>query len=215
MPRLFAVILAVECLFLPSFAELAAADEPDIGAVTALRGPVWLKRLGRDRDIVVQKGTAVRVGDIVETGKDGSCQVALIDESFYELGEGSSVRVNQYAFSEKENRRTAVAQVMEGQARFVIFRPRSGGSRFRVETGTAAIDPDRLADFVVKTGPHSTDVMVLQKGLRVRNRSSLYVGEYRIGENQKTTVGKNKPPTPPVSITQEERREVLKQFRGR
>ena len=210
---LIAVILALEFVLLPSFVKAAIAADTDVGSVTALRGLAFLKRPGLEQRIVVHKGTAVRVGDIVQTGENGRGQVALTDESFFELNGGSSVRVNQYAFHEPENRRTAVVQVMEGQARFVVFRTRSGGSRFRVETGTAAIDPDQLVDFVVQVWLNGTNIMALHKGVRVRNISSLYVGEYRVGENQKTMVHRNKPPSLPEILSQPDRQALLDAFK--
>ena len=191
---------------------IASAREQDIGAVTARHGDAHLKRPGVDRTISAGIGLLFRVGDVIRTGSIGSCQLALTDESFITLGSSTAVRVNQYSFDEDRNRRTAVVQIIEGTARIVILRPRSAGSRFRVETEIAAIDPDQLVDLVIMATPDNTTVKVLRRSLRVRNRSALYVGEYRIGENQKTTVLKSKAPCSPEALTREERRDLLEPF---
>jgi ferric-dicitrate binding protein FerR (iron transport regulator) len=189
----------------------AAASERDqaIGSIAALRGEAIIKRPGEEQSRAASRGAEIRVGDVIRTGKTGACQVALNDESFLTLDNSTSIRVNQYSYGERENRRTAVVQVIEGMTRIVIFRLRGVGSRFRVETTTAAIDPDVLSDFLVDARPEKTDVVVLQKGLRVRNKSSLYVGEYRLGENQKTVVELKKAPISPVTILQAERERLL------
>lgn len=177
--------------------------------VTSRRGDVRIERPGTAQPAPVSQGHSVHIGDVVRTHTGGACQIALTDESFINLGEDSAFRVNQYSFDETENRRTAVVQVLAGTARVVIFRKRSGGSRFRVETDVAEIDPDGIADFVVSLKPEGTEALVLQKGLHIRNRSALYVGGFRLGENQKTIVKKAHPPSRPENISQEERRKLL------
>ncbi len=190
----------------------AFRSKHDIGMVTAQCGETNIKRPGMDGTLKGSRGVVIRVGDIIRTGAQGSCQIALSDESFLSFSGMTSVRVNQYAFDEKENRRTAQVQIIEGRMRVVIFQPRAGGSRFRVETDTATIDPEGISDFVVTADPERSNILVLHKGLRVRNRSPLYVGEFWIGENQETAVGRNRPPLPPRPVTLTKRRQLLEEF---
>jgi hypothetical protein len=46
------------------------------------------------------------------------------------------------------------------------------------------------------------------------NRKTLYVGEIRIGENQRATVKKDNPPLTPVTVPRDERQRLLRSFSG-
>lgn len=210
--RVFFVLSALLFIALP----LEASDsEPAIGAVTSLRSEVHVKRPGQATAKDAVRGTPIRTGDIIRTGMSGSCQVAFTDESFAILGNSTAIRINQYSFDAERNRRTAVMQIMKGQARVVIFRQRSKESRFRVEARTAAVDPDLVADFIVLAGENETEVISLRNALRVRNLSSFYVGEYRLRENQHTKIKQHLPPDKPGSISRARRQRLLEMFRGR
>lgn len=192
----------------------AGATVADIGKVTVLRGHATVRRPGQETGTSAVKGSSVRVGDVLATGPDGLCQFALTDDSFITLAGESAVRVNQYSFDASSDRRTAVIQLLAGKARFVIFRSRTGGSRFRVETETAAIDPNMTADFVVTVKADDTVVAVLEQGLRIRNRSTLYVGEVRLSGDQRTSVSRGKPPLRPDFYSHGERKKMLSEFRN-
>jgi len=193
----------------------ASDSEADIGVVTALRAAVHVKRPGQATAKRADRGTPIRAGDIIQTGKNGFCQVAFTDESFAVLGSSTAIRINQYSFDAGRNRRTAVMQLVEGRARIVLFHQRSKESRFRVETKTAAVDPDLLSDFIVIAGDGETEIISLRNELRVRNQSSLYVGEYRLRENQRTKVKQHLPPDKPDSISRDRRQRLLEMFQNR
>jgi len=136
--------------------------------------------------------------------------MTLTDDSFMNLGPGSAVRVNQYSFDASSGRRTAVVRVMSGKARFVIYKLRSPGSSFRIEAGNALVAMDGLADLVVLAAPGSSEVAVLDQGITVRNSFPYIVGDVRVGVNQRTIVKEKAPPTSPVVITPQERKNWLK-----
>lgn len=184
-----------------------------MGAVTALHGTLTLTRPGAGQARVVQKGDEVLVADEIRTGKGSVARLTFIDGSFVDLSPGSALRVNQYAFDAEENRRTARIRVLGGRARFVLYKARSSGSAFTVETDNALVVPGTLADFGVAAGPSGTEVAVLARSVRVKNISALVVGETSLGVNRKTVVKEKTPPSSAVTLTPEERKSYLKDMR--
>jgi ferric-dicitrate binding protein FerR (iron transport regulator) len=139
--------------------------------------------------------------------------MTLTDDSFMNLGPGSAVRVNQYSFDPVSNRRTTIIRVLEGKVRFVVFRIRRGDSSFRVEADKALVLAGGLADFVVTTSPGQAEVAALESSLNVRNTLPYVIGNVNIGMNQRTVVKEKVPPTAPVVITPQERKNWLKDLK--
>jgi hypothetical protein len=185
------------------------AGQQSVGTVTSVHGTVTIKRPGQEEPARLAKGNTLMVGDVVQAGAGSGGQVTLTDESFLNIGAGASLRISQYSFDEKSNRRTAVVRVLVGRVRCVVYVVRSPGSAFRVETDTASIFVDDLADLVVEAVPDRTDVSVLEHTVRVRNASALIVGEARLGINQKVAVYVKRPPSVPGVVTPAERRRYL------
>lgn len=139
--------------------------------------------------------------------------MTLTDDSFMNLGPGSSVRVNQYSFEPATDRRTTIIRVIEGKTRFVIYTPRSRGSSFRVEAGNALVTTGGLADYVVLVSPGRTEVAVLSSSITVRNSLTYVIGSVNIGVSQGTVVKEKASPTAPKVITRQERKEWLKDLK--
>ena len=187
--------------------------EPEIGSITAARGTVVLKRPGSEGSVDLKEGLAFKVGDVVETGAGSIAQMTLTDDSFMNLGPSAAVRVNQYSFDPVSNWRTTIIRVLEGKVRFVVFRIRRGDSSFRVEADKALVTVSGLADFVVTTSPRQAEVAVLESSLNVRNTLPYIIGNVNIGNNQRTVVKEKAPPTVPVVITPQERKNWLKDLK--
>lgn len=191
----------------------ALAVEPEIGTLTAARGMIAIKRTGAGELNPAVIDAPVRIGDVVETGMNAAAQLTLSDGSFMNIGPGTRIRVSQYAYDEATTRRTAIITLLAGKARCVTFQLRSSDSSLRVETAEALVVADMLSDFIVESNPGSTTVAVLDKGVSVRNRSSLIVGEARLGINQKSMILEKTPPSYPATITPQERKDYLREFR--
>jgi len=207
--------IAVTVLFVLLYPPLVLSDELIIGSITAARGTAVLKRPLAEHPIVVKEGLAFKVGDVIETGVNSTAQMTLTDDSFMNLGPGSAVRVNQFSFDRATNRRTAIIRVIEGRTRFVIYKLRSPGSAFRVEAGTTLVTPGGFADFVVLASPGLTEVAALESSLNVRNTLPYVIGNVTVGMNQRTAVKEKAPPTVPVVITPQERKQWLKDLKGK
>lgn len=180
-----------------------------MGAVTALHGTVTLTRPGAGEGRVVQKGDEVLVADELRTGKGSGARLTFTDGSFVDLSPESALCVNQYVFDAEDNRRTARVKVLSGRARFVLYKARSSDSAFYVETNNALVVSAILADFGVAAGPSGTEIAVLAQSVRVKNAFTLVVGEISLGVNQKTVVKEKTPPSSPVTLTREERKDYI------
>ncbi len=185
-----------------------AADLP-IGQVTSVRGSATIKRPGTGKDLPAVRSADIFVGDVLEIAPDASAQVAFSDGSFVNLAPASSIRVNQYAFDETQNRRTVRVRVIRGTVRFVAHRPMGPGSLLFVECGSAVITAWSLADFAVIASPRSAEVAVLSGGVGVKNSSPLIVGDVSLGVSQRTMVREKTPPAQPDIITAAERKRYM------
>ena len=74
-----------------------------IGRITALHGPVTIKRPGQSEPVKSALGDDIAVGDVVRSEDGGRVQIALTDESFMNISGNASLRINQYSFAEKES----------------------------------------------------------------------------------------------------------------
>ncbi len=190
------------------------AHAATIGTMTALAGSVALTRPGSDRTNVVKQGDEILVGDELRTGKDSGARLTLTDGSFADLSPGSALRVNQYAFDVEENRRTARVRVLAGRVRFVLYKARSNGSAFYVETNSVRVTAGVFGDFGISVLAGGTEVAVLANSVSVINISDLVIGNISVGVNQKTVVKEKKPPAAPVTLTLEERKSYMQGLRS-
>lgn len=205
--------IAVAALIILFYPPIVLSAEPETGSITAARGRVILKRPGAESGLVVKRGLAFKVGDIIETDVNSTAQMTLTDDSFMNLGPGTAVRVNQYSFDPASGRRTTIIRVIEGKTRFVVYKLRAAGSSFRIEAGNTLVAPGGFANFVVLASPGRTEVAVMDHGLNVRNILPYVIGNVNVGVNQRTVVKEKEPPTVPVVITPQERKEWLMDVR--
>jgi len=196
-----ALFLFLSLVFMPR--EIQAAGETS-GRMTVVRGEVALKRPGTEKIIPMRVGDTVYVGDLLQTGKDSGAQMVLTDESVVNISSMTSIRMNQYAFDAQEYRRTAVARVLEGMARFIVHKQQKKAS-FTIETSHAAVS-FAYADLVVKTSAAESTIAVLDGGVSVRNSSPLIIGQVGLGDNEMTVVRAKTPPSIPSVITSQQRR---------
>ena len=202
--------VTVAALVVLAYPPIVLSAEPEIGYITAARGTVAMKRPGADSNLAVKQGLAFKVGDVIQTDANSTAQMTLTDDSFVNLGRGTSVRVNQYSFDPASDRRTAIIRVIEGKTRFIIYKLRSRDSSFRIDTGNALIVPGGFADLVVLASPGRTEVVVMDHGLNIRNSLPYVIGNVKVGVNQKTIINEKEPPMVPVVISPRERKEWLK-----
>jgi hypothetical protein len=188
--------------------QLFAADD-SAGIVTRVRGQVTARKTGDEKALTLRAGDAIAVGQILQAAKGGAAQLVLTDDSVIHLLPGTTLQVSQYTFSAGENRRSAVIRVIDGSARFVVYKKRSSDSRFTVWTDHVRIGVG-LCDLFIKVSGNATEAANIGPSLGIENISSLVVGRVQLGTNQKSTVAEKEPPSQPSTITPEQRRKYLK-----
>jgi hypothetical protein len=187
----------------------AAATADSAGIVTRVRGEVTARKTGDEAAAKLRTGDAIAVGQILQAAKGAAAQLVLTDDSVIHLLPGTTLQVSQYTFSAEENRRSAVIRVIDGSARFVVYKRRSSDSRFTVWTDHVRIGVG-LCDLFLKVSGNATEVANVGPSLGIENISRLAVGRVQLGANQRSVVAEKAPPTQPVAITPEQRRKYLK-----
>lgn len=185
----------------------AAGDSA--GIVTKVRGQVTARKTGDEKAVALRAGNALLAGQILQAAKGSAAQLVLTDDSVIHLLPGATLQVGQYSFSADENRRSAVIKLIEGSARFIVYKRRSTDSRFAVLTDQVQIGVG-LADFILKISGNATEVANIGPLLGVANTSRLVVGRVQLGTNQRSTITEKEPPSQPAAITPEEQRKYLK-----
>lgn len=183
--------------------------ESSAGIITKVRGQVTARKTGDDNIATLRVGDNISVGLIMQSAQGAAAQMVFRDESVVILLPDAALQIKQYGYSDADNRRTAVIKVTRGCARFVLYKIRSGDSRFSVETDYATINAG-IADFFVCASQAKTEIANIGPSLNIRNSSYLAVGSVSLGTNQRSVVTEKRPPSQPATLTPEQRRKYLK-----
>ncbi len=201
------------------FSFLALFPSPVFSAETAsslalIRGTARVSTAGATSVRSARQGASVQAADLIETGIDSRVLLRFSDRTIVDLSSNTALRIGQYAFDHRSNRRSANLILKKGTARFVLRDVRSNDSVFRVETAQTLIEVQAdLADLLVEASPHRTQLCVLSGSARVRNTSALVIGSSHVGENSCVTVDDKTPPTYPVPMLLPLRRKLVRDAR--
>ena len=191
-----AVLASLSVIILPRHS-LAAS----VGKFTFVTGRVDVLKPGAKRAVPVKLGDRVFVGDIVRTKSRSRAQVTFIDDSVINIAAKSRIGVKKFFFEPEKKRRSSLLRSFRGMIRAVI--PKmfiKDDSRFEIETPTA-VAAVRGTDWIMTTKIKTTDVVVLDGLVAVKNILPEIVGEVLVGVNHVTTVAMNRPPSPPRPVT--------------
>ena len=83
-------------LLLAAIGFAGAAFASDIGLVKVAKGDVRIERNGAKVPATV--GSAVRISDVVVTGKDGSAGITFTDNSLVSIGPNTVFAIEKYSF---------------------------------------------------------------------------------------------------------------------
>lgn len=145
--------LAVAAVLWCSAWQAMAANPVDVGQVSLLIGQAWVVRADGTQQ-PLQRGSAIRVGDRVETAANGHVHMRFIDNAAVSVRPESVLHVQAYQYDAQNPKSNEVRlRVDKGVSRSI-----SGAAtdldktRFRLNTPIAAIGV-RGTDFIVQTGP--------------------------------------------------------------
>lgn len=183
-------------------------------SLSLVRGTAHLSTAGASSVRSVRQGAPVQAADLIETGPDARVLLHFSDRSVVDLSSGTALRIGQYSYDRRSNRRSANLALKRGTARFVLREERSNDSLFRIETSQALIQVQAdLADLLVEASPRRTQLCVFSGSALVRNTSALVIGNSRVGENSCVTIGDKAPPTYPVPMSIPLRRKLVRDAR--
>ena len=207
-PRVFCSACLIAVVFGGLTGPLFAADD-NAGIVTKVRGQVTARKTGDEKAAPLRARDDIAVGQILQAAKGSAAQLVLTDDSVIHLLPGTTLQVGQYTFSPDENRRSAVIKVIDGSARFIVYKRRSNDSRFTVISDHARIGA-WISDFFVMVSGNATEVANVGPSLGIENISRFTVGRVQLGTNQRAAVADKAPPSQPSTVTPEQRRKYLK-----
>lgn len=69
-----------------------------VGEVTEMSGVATVLRLGEGVPIPLSVGSVIQLGDVVETGANGSLNMAFIDDTSFAISEDSRLGIDDYVF---------------------------------------------------------------------------------------------------------------------
>lgn len=206
IPSVFPLALALflAAMLLAAGGAAAQGSRP-VGELVLTKGVVKIRSVTGREAVVTDIGRrfAVRVGDVVQSGRDTKATIFFRDER-----EKVSLYSNtQFKIEELSPRRTWFALSI-GKAFFAAI---AGVRRntFNVRTATATIGV-KGTEFVVGTDGESTFLLTI-KGLVTMVNPEFPDVVVEVGASQASTVRANQQPTPPVDVAPEDMETIVAQ----
>ena len=137
-------------LILFVIAGLCLGGEPGSPAVTVayVEGEAALIPAGRTTSVALSEDRVVTTGDRIDTGRDGSVELVLADDSVIRIGPESSVVVKEAGYVEVTKKSSNVLNLLYGKVRAVVAPLLNAESKFIIETENTTVGV-RGTDFVV------------------------------------------------------------------
>ncbi len=171
--------IACSILILMALVGLCFGLEEASSTVTVayVEGEATLTPAGRDASVVLTEDRVVKAGDRIDTGKDGSVELVLPDESAVRIGPDSRIVVREAGYVEVTKKSSNVLNLLYGKIRAVVAPLLNAESTFIIETENATVGV-RGTDFVVshdKTAKE-TDVLCSDGSVELRPKDIVRKG---------------------------------------
>lgn len=184
-------------------AAIAPAEDDSAGTLVSLAGKVEVLQ---EEWATASLGQAVYESSELRTGADGKVSVVLKDESVFNLGPNSHVKIADYVFGSEEPESKSTLDVLSGKIRALVsehYKKETASFNVRTVTATAGV---RGTEFVVMydSTNERTDIAVLEGKVVVRGLFWEGDDEISLNAGQATTVGREKGPSPVRLLSPEE-----------
>src|SRR3989338_6335512 len=196
------IIFTLFSFFILIFFPLIVYAEP-VGKVSLLEGSVDILRKGKTTAEMAEINIPVNIGDIIRTKSNSKAEIKFIDDSIIRIAEKSRMEIKEYLFEKGGAKRKVTIGLLRGKIRSIVSKVVSQQHDYNIVTKTAVAGV-RATDFFVISQPLSTQVIVKEGIVAVKNISPKIVGEVLVKMNQMTNVVQNTPPPPPVSVKAED-----------
>jgi len=156
---------------------LAAEDVSSVITVAYVEGEAVLTRAGSGASQALTEEGIVRVGDRIDTGKDGSVELVLPDESAVRIGPETRIVVREAGYIEVTKRSSNTLNLLYGKIRAIVAPIMNAKSSFVIETENATVGV-RGTDFVVShdKAAGETDVLCSDGSVELRPKDIVRKG---------------------------------------
>jgi hypothetical protein len=158
-------VLAVSSLFLST----ASAFDDFVGQAIKVTGDVHITRAGAN--LPVSSGTALELGDVIQTGPGARLRVRFIDGSIMSFAQTTTLSIDIFSVDAANKSRSVVLTMLQGIVDTAAAK--SGESKFdyQIRTGSA-YSAVRGTEWLVAAQPGSTSVAVISGTVEVGANSS-------------------------------------------
>jgi len=208
MLRKMNVLLWVFLILLPM--SFLRAQTREVGRVVQAEGIVEVLRGGKLPAQPLKKGDPIYEKDVIRTKSNSKAEIALKDGDVIRIAQKSRVDISEYAEDQGKRvqlglrRGTVRAVVSEETTRRVVVDPKA--NKFEIKT-PVAVAGVRGTDFFVSHRGVATTVVV-EKGLVAVYNPKIPEVVVPIEAGKKVVVMENKPPTPPLTVPENERKRL-------
>ena len=179
------------------------------GAFVGVEGAVEVSRDGRT--FVVKVGDPVHVGDEIHTGRPGQARVAFRDRSTINLGDDSTLVIDENVFSPDDGTFKSYMRLLKGRVRSLVTEYYGTDSAsYEIETATA-VSGVRGTEFVVSYDDVAarTDVIGLSGKIRVHGVDLRDQPGVLVSAGRFTRVARGSAPTLPQDVSPGQMRSFL------
>ncbi len=208
MFRKTSILLWVFLILLPI--GFLQAQTREVGRVVETEGIVEVLRGGKLPAQPLKKGDPIYEKDMIRTKSNSKAEIALKDGDVIKISQRSRVDISEY--SEKDGksvqlglpRGTIRAVVSQETSRRIVSDPKANKFEIRTPVAVAGV---RGTDFFVSHRGIATTIVV-EKGLVQVYNPKIPEVVVSVEAGKKTVVVENKPPTPPLTVPENERKKL-------
>lgn len=200
---IFTLLFISISIFIPQI----AFAEP-VGKISLLEGSVDILLKGKTTAETVKIDMDVNIGDIIRTKSNSKTEIKFTDGSIIRLAQKSRMEIKEYMFGKETGKRKGTIGLLRGKIRSIVSKVAEEKPDFNITTRTAVAGV-RATDFFVISQPLSTQVIVKDGIVAVKNISPQIIGEVMVHMNQMTNVLQNNPPPPPTSVKVEDMKSLI------
>jgi hypothetical protein len=175
-----------------------------VGKIIQVEGQVDLLKQGKLPTVPAAVGQELEQGDVIRTKSQSKAQVRFVDDTTLTLAPGTRVAIDQYLYDAEKKQRQGVLQVFRGMVEAVVTKlVKTEKPDLIMKTHTAVMGVRGTKWFAV-LDPTITDVYNEEGRLEVRNVLPEITGEVMLEKMHYTRVGRDVPPTVPMTFTADE-----------
>jgi len=186
-----------------------ALAEEEVGTVAALEGSARIGRGGTWEPAAI--GSAIHLGDKLETGQPGQMRVVFRDDTVLNLADDTHIDVDEGVFAPNEGLIRSSMKLLRGKVRALVgeyySRP---GAAYELQTGTAVAGV-RGTEFIVSYDPslEVTRVIGIEGRVEVRNSRDRIAQGVFISSGELTQIDRGRAPDAPRLLDDAERRRYM------